>query len=91
MVYFCTFYHDLGFYMYFLCIFMKIVLPWHCLLCNASDKKSFFLENRKFISFSFICASICHGFIQGFASLCSFCFLIVSITLYLYSGKAIIY
>ncbi|KAL4194331.1 hypothetical protein AMTRI_Chr05g68050 [Amborella trichopoda] len=56
MVYYCTLSHDLGFYMYFLCIFMKIVLPWHCPLCNAFDH-NFFLESRKFISFSLICLS----------------------------------
>ncbi|KAL4200229.1 hypothetical protein AMTRI_Chr03g55310 [Amborella trichopoda] len=86
MVYYCILYHDLGFYMYFLCIFMKIVLPWHCLLCNASDKKKFFLESRKFISCSFISLSS-----FDFASRYSFCFLMVSITLYLYYGKAIIH
>ncbi|KAL4179220.1 hypothetical protein AMTRI_Chr13g86230 [Amborella trichopoda] len=126
MVYYYTLYHDLGFYMYFLCFFLfclksgclfalslilcswilyKIVILWHCLLCNASDQKNFFLENRKFIYFSFICLSSFdkNAFLLAFINLpwiyselcisllCSFSFLSVSITLYLYSGNAIIY
>ncbi|KAL4189632.1 hypothetical protein AMTRI_Chr08g208120 [Amborella trichopoda] len=71
MVHYYTLYHDLGFYSYFLCIFRKIVLPWHCLLCNASDQKNLFLENRKFISFSFICLSNSdeNAFLLSFISL----------------------
>ncbi|KAL4194297.1 hypothetical protein AMTRI_Chr05g58640 [Amborella trichopoda] len=77
MVYYCTLCHDLGFYMYFLCIFMvsgsykkMFFLGTVCCVMHLI-KKHFYLGNRIFISFYFICLSSSdkNAFIVSFISL----------------------